>query len=879
MGHVKRLDPRSASLALRVVAVAAVVAAPFLPPAHREGRGRSVVFVVDRSESVGPQGRAVAEHFVREASKEHGDTHLGLVAFDGEAEIRSLDDLADDGPLAGVPGMRGSDLAGAVRLAAASLPDEGERRMVLLTDGRGTRGDALAEVRRARAAGIEVDAVPIGGGVSAAPGVARVTAREPRLSDGEPATLTAEVRGEPSEAVVVTWKRDGAGFRRDRVTFDAAGKGTSDVTDPHPGPGVHVYEAFAGPDDHAGPHAAAAVDVSGKPRALVISVDGEAPGVLKDALDQAEVAHADVPIGEHALDPAALSGADLVILADVPLTPAGGASDLGLGPRAQEALIEFAQKGGGVLVTGGAFGFAPEYADAPIARMLPVEIENQGQIEDPRVAMAIMLDRSGSMSAVVGTHTKIQLATEAALAAASTLRPDDTLALGSVDTRTHWNQPLGPIAGLAARRDEIRAIDAGGGGIYCYTALVDAYAALRTAKEPLRHVILFADTADAEEQAEGCSWGDCSRSEHTAEQLAETARRTGITTSVVGIGREEDHDTPFLRRLAASGAGRFYITSNGTELRRIFVSEARVATRSNLREGPLAVDVAEDHPVLAGVDVSRFPPLGGFVEARRRATADTALITRDDHKPILASWRYGLGKVVALTTDLRADWKNGWSTFPGAGQVLRQAVRFSLRRRGAAPSEVRVAVRDRAAEIAVETADTSGAEDATPARMEVFAFGPGGEPTPVPATLERVAPGRFQARAALSGQPFVIARVRSAAGALLGEAVGQLDAADELAAVGPDERALRALASEGGGIYTPEPEEALRGGGPRGREPVPLWPGVLIAAAALACVDLWLRRFGGTAKGVAVPLAAFAPAAKVAAPAPVAEPEAPAQAA
>src|SRR5262249_13950044 len=168
-----------------------------------------------------------------------------------------------------------------------------------------------------------------------------------------------------------------------------------------------------------------------------------------------------------------------VVLADVPLSPAGSTSDAGgLTPKAQEALVEFAQKGGGVLVTGGAFGFAPEYEGTPLARMLPVEIENQGQMEDPKVAMAIMLDRSGSLGARVGPHSKIQLAVEAALAAASTLRPDDILALGSVDTKTTWNPPLGPITGLAARRESIRSIDAGGGGIYVYTALVDAYATL-----------------------------------------------------------------------------------------------------------------------------------------------------------------------------------------------------------------------------------------------------------------------------------------------------------------------------------------------------------------------------------------------------------------
>ncbi len=496
------------------------------------------------------------------------------------------------------------------------------------------------------------------------------------------------------------------------------------------------------------------------------------------------------------------------------------------------------------MVTGGAFGFAPEYADTPLARMLPVDIENQGQIEDPRVAMAIMLDRSGSMAARVGTHSKIQLAVEAALAAASTLRPDDILALGSVDTKTTWNHPLGPITGLAARREAIRAIDAGGGGIYVYTALVDAYAALTRASAPVRHVILFADTADAEEQAESCSYGPCPGARPARPATSPPlARRSSITTSVVGIGREQDSDTQFLRKLANSGGGRFYITGNAVDLRRIFVSEARVATRSNLREGPIAITVAEDHPILAGVEVSAFPPLGGFVEAKRRATADTALQTHDDARPILASWRYGLGKVVALTTDLRADWKNGWSGFHGAGQVLRQMVRFAIRRHGAAAADVRVALGDRGAALTVDVGDAPS--DEAPRTVEAFAFGADGQMEPVPATLERVAPGRYAARVPSGGKPFVLARVRDAAGALLGEALGQSDAAEELATLGPDEaRAARSWPARGTACSTRPSAPALRTGGPRGREPVPVWPWVLVAAATLVAVDLWLRRLG-----------------------------------
>src|SRR5262249_5174814 len=150
-----------------------------------------VMLVADRSESIGPEGRLAAMHFVHEAWESRGDARVGLIAFDGTAEVRRPLDVAslDDSegkygvtPL-GPTGAPGTHIAAAVRLAAAALPDAGERRIVLLSDGRATRGDALAEVRRAERAGIVVDTVPVGF-ASDKLTLARVSARELRVADG-----------------------------------------------------------------------------------------------------------------------------------------------------------------------------------------------------------------------------------------------------------------------------------------------------------------------------------------------------------------------------------------------------------------------------------------------------------------------------------------------------------------------------------------------------------------------------------------------------------------------------------------------------------------------------------------------------------------------
>ncbi len=120
---------------------------------------------------------------------------------------------------------------------------------------------------------------------------------------------------------------------------------------------------------------------------------------------------------------------------------------------------------------------------------------------------------------------------------------------------------------------------------------------------------LFSDTSDSEQQSDGCEYGPCGGA-RTAESLAREARTKCITTTVVGISEEEASDTPFLRKLASAAGGRFNLTSEGTDLRRIFLSETRVLAQSNLRQKKTGVSAAGPHPVLEGVDARRLPMIG-----------------------------------------------------------------------------------------------------------------------------------------------------------------------------------------------------------------------------------------------------------------------------
>src|SRR5690606_15550457 len=92
--------------------------------------------------------------------------------------------------------------------------------------------------------------------------------------------------------------------------------------------------------------------------------------------------------------------------------------------------------GGGFLMIGGEASFgAGGYFRTPLATLLPVRIEREERDETPVIALLVILDRSGSMSAPAGGQTKMALANEGASLALEVLQGKDLFGVFAVDTR------------------------------------------------------------------------------------------------------------------------------------------------------------------------------------------------------------------------------------------------------------------------------------------------------------------------------------------------------------------------------------------------------------------------------------------------------------
>ena len=117
------------------------------------------------------------------------------------------------------------------------------------------------------------------------------------------------------------------------------------------------------------------------------------------------------------------------------------------------------------------------------------------------VALAIAMDRSGSMSVGIGGgKTKMDLADSGAANAIDLLEPMDQVTVFAIDSEATKTIPLTRIenkkAELGAKARKIRS---SGGGIYVYVALKAAWEELKKSPAGTRHVILFSDANDSEE--------------------------------------------------------------------------------------------------------------------------------------------------------------------------------------------------------------------------------------------------------------------------------------------------------------------------------------------------------------------------------------------
>ncbi len=717
---------------LRALCLALLVLILVEPVLTREADGLDLFVLVDRSDSAAEAIEASLREQESLLEPPGSDRYrLRFIDFAAEALQR---EQAEGGRFQGDTGQ--TNLALGVQFALLQRDPERSSRLLVLTDGNST--ESLDGV----AARLQRERVPLDYRLFPQSALEdfQVDRLElpPHVQDNETFVIEAAFSGAPGQSATWRLERDGQILGEDTVTFADNGRARLRLADRLRGAGASAYTLTL---DHPGDprpgnnRLTQWVETRSGPRILLISRYDDDP--LARALQEDNL-RVELITEHRALNPGRLAGAQAVILHDVPFHRLSE-------PFADALPFYVREQGGGLLMVGGKNSFGSGgYARSPIEDILPVSMELKQEQRKLAVALAMVLDRSGSMGAVVAgatRKTKMDLANAGAINAVELLGDLDAVTVFAVDSAPNTVVPLTnvqPHRGQIIRR--IGAIESMGGGIFVYTGLARAWQEIEKVNVGQRHIVLFSDAADSEEPGR-------------YQQLLEKVTQAGATVSVIGLGTDTDPDAAFLQDIAKRGNGRVYFTNDARRIPSLFSQETVVVARSMFVDEPVLFEPVGGWGQIAAREPLWPPRAGGYNLCYPKEEATLTAISNDENTaPLVAFWQRGAGRSAAVTFAMAgpsAEPILGWADYRNfSGTLLRW-----LSRPASPPGQtLRTRVNGNRLEIELVYDAQAGLDLAR--ELPRLVYTQQGDDAPAQGTWERLKPGLLRANVPLAyGKP------------------------------------------------------------------------------------------------------------------------------
>ena len=329
-----------------------------------------------------------------------------------------------------------------------------------------------------------------------------------------------------------------------------------------------------------------------------------------------------------------------------------------------------AEMGRGLVFIGGRYSYTlGGYKNSALEPLLPVKMAPPPRQERKPVTFVLMIDASGSMDYPENGVVPLDLAREAALRVVETLQPSDVFGLVTYSDDAIWDVPVGEVGkGLVARKamDAISSVRSYG-GTQMYRALNSVLTALsKQPKTEHMQILLLSDGKSAD------------GSPTLFRGLGYQAKQMGFSISTIALG--DSADVRLMTDVATQTGGRTYKVGSPNDLPKIMVAETRAVISENVQMGEVnLVSPAGSHPLLAGLDLAQFPMLTGYnaLTSRSDDGAEDILTSASFGDPILASWQYGLGRVMAWMGDVGEEWCTAWTSWPDAKAFWSQVTRYA----------------------------------------------------------------------------------------------------------------------------------------------------------------------------------------------------------
>jgi len=551
-----------------------------------------------------------------------------------------------------------------------------------------------------------------------------------RAQLNEPFVLGITVRGFEDIDVPLHILRDGHPIAENIRVSLKNGTGKIEFTDRIPAVGSYRYSARITPpvDAHPGNNTAERwIEVTGGPRILLVTKYSDDP-VARILRQQGFTV--EVVTNSLGLQVGQLSGTRAVIINNVPAFEMPGDFLAALNFFVHE-------QGGGFLMAGGKQSFGSGgYFESAVDPLLPVSMELKTEHRKLAVAMAIVMDRSGSMGMTVAQGgkqvTKMQLANTGAAKAIELLGTQDKIAIYAVDSEPHTVIRLSDVGNKKKQwMTAARKVRSRGGGIFVYRGLKAAWDDLRKTDLGTRHIILFSDAADSEQP------GDY-------KQLLNEITSNSGTVSVIGLGTRSDPDADLLEDIARIGNGRVFFTNKPLEIPKLFAQETVTVARSAFIKDPVATRSTGHWSEISPRPFEFLSEVDGYNLSYPREFATTSLVAQDDYLgPLITHWNRGIGRCMAVSFPLGGEHSEKTRAWESYGDFVQTITRWLMG--SDMPPGLGLRHRLEGTRLTIdlfhETEEWARRFARTPPRIKLLEGEGGG--TPYEIAWKRVAPGHF----------------------------------------------------------------------------------------------------------------------------------------
>ena len=646
----------STRLLLRALIAVSLLIALAGPHGGGSVSGRDLVLVIDRSRSMPGGSQATVAEVMKLAGEQmkSGD-RISVLTFAADHAIEQApsNSASLDGYSTTLD-ADGSNLTSALEQALALIPENRPGSILLFSDGEfhGTPPDAVARRAAMRDIHIDVRSARISSNVDVAVESMDLPSS---VEVGEPFQFAAYVRSDRETTAQYTLLRGETVIGRGSQEL-RSGLNQLLFRDLGQSAGLAKYRLKLELDGDrvlANNVGLGVMRVEGNRPILLINQDGAMGRLAAALLGAGMKVQVVTPEQLPKHDASWLENFRSIVLENLPATA--------LGSMLPAIASQVRDLGTGLLITGGqaSFGVGGYYRSS-LDPLLPVTMEMRVEHRKAGLALAFVLDRSGSMGAsVAGGLTKMDLANAGTMEAIQLLGPMDEVTVIAVDSEPHMIVPLTPVNDPETFTSRVSGIQSGGGGIYTYTGLSAAAIELSKTARSNRHIVLFADAADAEEPG------------RYVELLNDLTTKYNTTVSVVALGDPSNSDAVFLQDVARRGGGQIFFSQDPAELPRLFAQDTLLAARSSFIDLATTTESTPGLFAISNLAAGAWQTLPGYNLCYLRPGASQGARTTDEYgAPVIATMQAGLGRTAAFTGQVSGKFQVDAAAWPEVANLL-----------------------------------------------------------------------------------------------------------------------------------------------------------------------------------------------------------------